>query len=196
MNKIWTNPEAGSDKIIALDDHAIYKGNPKSELYHQALTSLNHGQIPKGFFKIPLSYIRQIHWQEGKPYLQVFFSQGGEEHLWITNDIKRQEIFEYLKTSLPGASFQKQNYTAWQSAKKAIIATVVISILFAVVLDTAIRIEEDTYYGVQLVIVLFFAGMGVRNVILLFGALISSGIIAIMLRIKNRPVKHIISLTG
>lgn len=83
MIKTWTNSEPGSDKIIAIDDQAIYKGNPKFEHYNQALTAINNNNMPKGFLKIPFSYIREIHWQEGKDYLQVFFGKESEEHLTI-----------------------------------------------------------------------------------------------------------------
>lgn len=95
---------------------------------------------------------------------------------------------------MPGANYRLAVYTAWQSAKKAVIGTVVVSVLFIWVLDTAIQLEQDTYYGGEWVIVLFFAGLGSRNVIWLFGALITIGIIAVIRKMTNRPVKHIIEL--
>ena len=191
--KVWTNTEKGSDKVIAVDDQKLHKGNPKSENFNATLASVNKGNIPPGFLSIPFSYIKQIQWQEGKPYIQVFFGQDSEEYFRVKHDLKRREIFEYLKTTLPNSAYKLEKYTAWRSAKKAIIATIVISILFAVVLDTAIRLEQGTYYGAQLVIVLFFAGLGVRNVVLLFGAFITIGLIAIYRKVTNKPVIHLIS---
>ncbi|PHN01193.1 hypothetical protein [Flavilitoribacter nigricans] len=194
MYQVWNNKEAGSDKIIALDDQAIHKGNPRPEALHGALTSVNNQRIPKGFFRIPYTYIREVHLQEGKDYVQVFFGKDSEEHIRIKDDLKRQAFFDALKDALPGAVYSREEYSAWKSAKKAIIATLVVSVLFAIVLDTAIRLERDDFYGVQFFIVLFFAGLGVRNVILLFGSLISIGLISTIIKIKNRPVIQLLEV--
>jgi hypothetical protein len=128
--KVWTSNAPKDDKIILHHDKIIYKCNPKPAEVENTIQSFSMGIIPQqGVFGIPISYINEVRWQEGKDYIQVFF-RGSEEYLTIQDAIQRQEIFEYFKTILPSFRITTQHFTRMQAGKKPLIALGVLSLLF------------------------------------------------------------------
>ena len=100
MKKLWTQKEKGNDRIILITEDMLYKGNPKLGDLNQMTFEINAGKIPENLFSIPFNYIKEIHLQEGKNYIEVFFSHGSTEQFRITNNSRREEVFEYMKTCI------------------------------------------------------------------------------------------------
>ena len=198
MIKIWTNPDKGDDKIIAIVDDMIYKCNPAPEEVDAVASGLQVKSIPqKNIFGIPFHYLHEFRYQEGKNYIQVFFREGSEEHLRINNPERLQEVFECFKTLLPSSKYYIDRYKPFRAGKKPLIALAVVSILFIWTLFIAFGIQDGNEYDVKggryyswAGIVLMFAAMGVRNVILIYGSLIVIAILSFIKKFKNPPVIH------
>ena len=152
-------------------------------------------EIPKGLDGYPFSYNKEIKLRQGKNYIELLFGQDSMEHLRINNDNTRQEIFDHLKNNIPGAVFSHQEITALKAGKKPLIAFVVVLILFLWTLYIAIGIDNGNEYDVTgklynsiAGIVVAIAGMGVGNVVLLFGSLLAIALISFVRKAKHPPV--------
>ncbi|WP_212003866.1 hypothetical protein [Chitinophaga sp. HK235] len=193
--KVWTNPLKGEDKIIAHIDDMIYKCNPKETDVDQVARGLEMNIIPeKDIFGIPLHYINEIRWQEGKKYIQVFF-RGSEEYLTIYDDAKRNEIFNYFKTILPAFSYTTERQTGIQAGKKPLIALVLTGVLLLVALFFANRIEAGVNFEFGnraglLTAVIGVASLGTSKVLLIFGSLSAIAGISFVRKAKRPPVYH------
>ncbi|WP_089897027.1 hypothetical protein [Chitinophaga arvensicola] len=193
--KIWINSQKGEDRIIAHLGDTIYKCNPKANEVEQVAWGLGKGVLPdENMFGIPLSYISEIRWQEGKNYIQVFF-RGSEEYFTVYDDTKRQEIFDYFKTLLPSFSTKTERKTAIQAGKKPLAALIVVGILCLVTLLFASTIESGTGYefhghGSLLVAVIGLASLGTKKVLLIFGGLLAIAGFSFARKAKHPPVIH------
>ncbi len=197
--KIWTSNEKKDDKIIALSDEYIYKGNPPSNEIGSSVFDLEMKTVPlKHFFAIPLSYISAINLQEGKKYIEVLF-RGDYEHLKIMDDKTRVEVFEFFKHNIPGASFQVIKEPKFKSIRKPLIAMTVIAVIFCWSLFIAIGMESGNKYDVTgqhyhsiAGIILLIASLGVIKIILIFGSLFFIVGISLIRKYKNPVVKNTI----
>ncbi|MCF6404529.1 hypothetical protein L3C95_16655 [Chitinophaga filiformis] len=122
MTRYWTNYDNKGDKLIAFGNGTLYKANPRPDEIEDIVRDMqmNNFTAP-GLFGIPVDYIKDIRLQEGNDYIQVFFGKDSEEHLQIKDDATRQEIFDFLKDHLPGASYAVDTYTRFRAAKKPLI---------------------------------------------------------------------------
>jgi hypothetical protein len=204
MDKIWINKKKGEDKLIAIGNNCIYKVNPKADRVEQYTNDLKNGTVSDDVLSIPYSYIKNIQYQEGKQYIQVFFGQESEEYIRIKDDNKRNEIFKYFKDNIPGTAYQFEEYSAFKSGKKPMIAVILTSLLFAWTLYLSIQIELGYQY--ELVggsghsitgLVLALANLGVLKVVLIFGSLLGIGLSSMIRKMRNRPSVHdIVILRG
>lgn len=196
MNRIWRNTEKGDDKIIAIGNNMIYKANPKEDKVDAYFEKIQENNIPNDVLGIPFSYIKSIHYIEGKDYIQVFFGQESEEHLRIKDTNKRNEILKCFKETIPQSNYRLERYSAFKAAKKPLIAIFILLLLFAWPLYIAIQIAFG--YEYELIgngrsvsaIILILANLGVTRVVLIFGSLIGVGVLSTIKKIKNKPVLH------
>jgi hypothetical protein len=193
--KVWTNSLKGEDKIIAHLDDMIYKCNPKAAEVDTVAWGLEKGVAPDdNMFNIPIHYINEIRWEEGKQYIQVFF-RGSEEHLTIYDDAKRREIFDYFKTILPAFSSNTEHQTAIQAGKKTLIAMGVIGVLLVVSLYYSTMIESGAEYKIMgraglWAFIVGIASMGTKKVILIYGSLLAIAGISFARKAKQPRVIH------
>jgi hypothetical protein len=148
MNIIWINTENGEDKIIAISNEKILKANPKTEKIELCITDIKNDIVNKDVFGIPLSYIKSIQLQENKKYIQVFYGQDSEEYLRINDDAKRKEIFEYFKDNISSTEYRIEAFNNTKSAKKPLIAIVIVIVLFIWTLSVASGVESGKEYEV------------------------------------------------
>lgn len=194
--KVWTSIEKDDDKVIAFANKTIYKGNPKAEEIDSVVYELGkQDTVPTGLAGFPLSYIREINLTEGSNNIELVFGKDSTEDLKIASELRRREIFEYLKNNIPDSAYTLYKPTAIQAGKKPLIAFVVVLALFIWTLYLALGIESGNDYDVTgqrynsiAGIVLAIASIGVKNVILVFGALLTIAIISFIKKAKKPPV--------
>lgn len=193
--KIWTNSQKGDDRIIFHLDDTIYKCNPKAAEAEQVAWGIDKGVLPdENLFGIPLSYVDEVRWQEGKKYIQVFF-RGSEEYFTIDDNTKRQEIFFYFKAILPSFSSKVERKTAIQAGKKPLIALVVVGVLCLVTLFFSWTIESGVGYEFGsraglLTAVIGIASLGTKKVLLIFGSLLAIAGFSFANKARRPSVSH------
>lgn len=199
--KIWTSTEKSDDKIIAISDEYIYKGNPPASEIESAVFDLQmKGETLKHFFTIPLRYIIAINQQEGKKYIEVLF-RGDTEHLKIQNDTKRQEIFDYFKNTIANATLYVSKQSKFQAIKKPLIAMAVLTGLFIWSLYIAVQVENGAVYDVTgenyfsvAGIILLIASLGVTKLIITYASLLTIAGISMIKKYKNPVIKNMLIL--
>jgi hypothetical protein len=90
--------------------------------------------------------IDSIKLYKDKNYIQVFFGTGSEEYLNVLDEAKRKEIFEYLRNHLPNANYRYEEYTAFKTVKKPLIALATTTLVFIWTLYYAIQIDAGNEY--------------------------------------------------
>ncbi|SHN13122.1 hypothetical protein [Chitinophaga sp. CF418] len=198
MTRYWTNYDNKGDKLLAFANGTLYKANPKPDEIENIVRDMQMNDFTApGLFSIPADYIKEVHLQEGNDYIQVFFGQNIEEHLQIKDDATRQEIFDFLKDHLPGASYTVDKYTKFRAAKKPMIALAVITVLFlytlslTLVLDAGGEVMAGGRIGGLLAGV---AGLGMTKVLLIYGTLIAIAGTTMTRKMMNPPVIHLIRI--
>ena len=194
--KIWRSNEKGDDKIIAYLDGTIYRGNPSSDEIENVIYNFQMKIIPtKNFTAIPLHYQKQIILEDGLNYIEVLFGVESSEHLRIKETERRNEIFEYFKTTIPNAKFYVDKYSKIQAGKKPLIAMGVVAAIFLWTFYIANGIENGNEYGVSgdhknslAGIVLALAQLGTTNISLIFGSLFIIAIVAFIRKVKNPKI--------
>jgi hypothetical protein len=196
MTKIWTNYDNKGDKLIAFANNTIYKANPKTDEIENIVSQMKMNDFTNGdLFYVLAAEIRDIRLQEGKDYIQVLFGKDSEEHLQIKDDARREEIFNFLKDTLPDTSYTVDRYSKLKAVKKPLIALAVVEVLFLYTLFMAWELEmgESVMATGRIgALLVGIAGLGMVKVFLVYGAL--TGIVAtsIALKMKNPPVVHVI----
>ncbi|KAA2239967.1 hypothetical protein F0L74_27690 [Chitinophaga agrisoli] len=196
--KLWINDQKGDDKIIAFTNYTIYKCNPRDGAEDDAVQSFKMNMLPaKDIFGIPLSYIREFQLQEGKAQLMVILNSGSEEQLTISDTEKREEIFAFFKTLLPGEAIEEK-YSIFRAAKKPLIALGVVIGLFIWSMYIASGIEEGAEYEVvgggatgyhsAAGIVLMLGILGTKKVLMIFLPLIAIALFAVWRKARKPPV--------
>ena len=198
MTRHWTNYDNKGDKLIAFANGTLYKANPKPDEIDNIVRDMqmNNFAAP-GLFGIPVDYIREIRLQEGNDYIQVMFGKDSEEHLQIKDEATRQEVFDFLKDHLPGASYLVDTYTRFRAAKKPMIALAVVAVLFLYSLNVALRLDagESVMAGGRIGgLLLGIASLGVNKVLMVYGALIAIAGTRTTLKMMNPPVVHLIRI--
>jgi hypothetical protein len=194
--KIWRSDEKNDDKIIAFISQMIYKANPPINEIDDYLFDLKTQNPPtKQFFGIPLRYVSEINLQEGKKYIEVVF-RGDREHLKIGNERLRNEIFDYFKHNIPGATYSNVKESKKDSVMKPVIAMGVIIIAFLSSLYIAVGMKEGEKYEVKGYdyhgldnIFLALGSLGIENLGLIFGALFLVASLSFIKKYKNPTVK-------
>ncbi|MBW8683186.1 hypothetical protein [Chitinophaga rhizophila] len=197
MTQIWANHHQG-DKVIAFANATIYKANPKEaeEAFLIARMQANDFSDPC-LFSLPLDYVKQIHLQEGKEYIQVFFGIDAEEHFVIPDKARREEIFHHFKTHIPGASYEEIRITPIKAARKPMIGLAIIFAIFIYSLSSMAVMDkggEVVAIGRIGALILGLTSLGLVNVLLIYGALIGAVAFTMLRKMKNPPVIHVIHI--
>lgn len=197
MTQIWTSSNKG-DKIIAFANNTLYKANPKDEnvAFLAARMKANDFSDP-ALFALPLDIIRSIHWQEGKDYIQVFFSRESEEHFIIKDPMVREEIFNHLKTYIPGASYGVDKHDKIKAAAKPIAALTVVGLLFIYSIHVMYELdsgESVMAFGNIGALIVGLVLLGPLAVLFIYGVLIAIAGYAVYRKMRNPPVVHVIGL--
>ncbi|RZJ51479.1 MAG: hypothetical protein EOO19_00420 [Chryseobacterium sp.] len=196
--EIWKNKNKGDDKLIVYYNNAIYKGNPKNEEIESTIYKLKTDNIaPSNLMSIPLAYLKEVNFEEGKKYIEVLFGTDSSEHMTITDENKKVEIFEYLKNNIPNSENYVDTFSKFRAGKKPLIALLFISLLFIWVLYLALKIEHGNQYEIIgghynsiSGIALGLASLGVKNVLLLFGTFFSLGIYGLITKTRRPKIVH------
>ncbi|WP_343671002.1 hypothetical protein [Chitinophaga sp.] len=197
MTQIWTNNNKG-DKIIAFANNTLYKANPPKDKVSLLVACMQANDFSDpALFRLPLDIIRGIQWQEGNDYIQVFFSRESEEHFTIKDDAMREEIFNYLKAHIPGATYGIDRYDGVRAARKPLAGLAVVCVL----LVYTIYVISELNSGAEVVtfgriggLIVGLISLGSVNVLLIYGALIAIAVFSVYKKMKNPPVVHVISL--
>lgn len=195
--KFWTSNTKGDDKIIVYHENTLYRINPKNEDLESMIDNLNSGVFPYNTSTgIPLSYIKQINMEESKEYIEVLFGKDSSEHLRIQDSIKRNELFEHLKSSIKGSQYKIDNYSKIRAGKKPLIAMCVVIGIFLWTYNISLGIEQGVDYRLigshqsLATIVLMIASIGSKKVAMIFGSLFIIAFTSFIIKIKNPKVVH------
>jgi hypothetical protein len=199
--KFWISYEKGDDSIIAYHENTLYKANPKTDELDAIIANLHIGIPPiTNTIDIPLSYIKQIDMEEGKSYIDVLFGKDSSEHLRIGDNSKRNEVFDYLKTTIEGSSYKLDKYSKLRAGKKPLIAMCIVLGIFLWTYDIALGIEQGLDYRLVgsarslAIIVLFIASLGTLKVVIIFSTLFILALISLIFKIRNPKVVHKINI--
>jgi hypothetical protein len=140
MIKFWKIKNTKNISVILIADKSIYKGKIKTEDLNHFSKELESNIIPQGLFGIPFSYIEKIEHQENKKDIKIYFGDGSEEELTSADQALKNEIFNYLKETIPNLKYSKEIPSIFKYAKPP---------LFAVLFTTGIFVWS-LYYAVQL----------------------------------------------
>jgi hypothetical protein len=192
---IWRNENKSDDKIIAYFDDTIYKCNPKESEIEQVLVDFKNKHIPtNNCISIPLSYLKEIHLQEGKNYIEIFFGTDSSEELKINDGAVRNEIFQFFKTNIPRAKYRMEKYSKLKAGKKPLIAMAVILVIGFWVFEISSGMENGEEYSLigsvrsLAGIVIALASIGTKKVFLLFGSLFAIALTSFIMKIKTPKV--------
>ncbi len=195
--KFWTSIYKNDDKIIAYHEDTLYIINPKIEELDSVVANLNLGIVPnKISIGIPSSYMKQINMEENKKYIEVLFGKGSSEHLRMQDSIKRNEIFEYLRSSIVGSKYTLDTYTKLRAGKKPFIAMCVVVGIFLWTYYISLGIEHGDNYRVigsqrsLSSIVLIIASLGTKKVAMIFGSLFCIAMTSFILKTRKLKVVH------
>lgn len=198
--QIWESDKKGDDKIIAFFNQTIYKANPAPGEVDSYIFKLKMNSIPEAkALEIPLNYIKEITFQEGKNYFDVQFGSNSNEHFIVSDEGRKKEIFGAFEKALPVES-TVINYSKIRSARKPLIAMVIVGLIFLWTFFLAIGVENGTDYEVAgsyrsiAGIVLVLAYLGVKKVILIFGLLMIIALISFLKKFNNPPTVHILKV--
>lgn len=190
--KVWTSTDKNDDKIIVYQNETIFKANPPVNKIDEYLLDLKLQNSPShNFLGIPISYISEINIQEGKKHIEVIF-KGDYEYFRIGDDKKRNEIFDYFKQNIPGATQTLIRQSKIQAVKKPLIGMIVTILIALWALYIANGIENGNQYDVTgqnyhsvAGIILVIASLGVNNILLLFGTILSLILYSLIKKYKN-----------
>lgn len=187
---IWKSNTNGDDKLIAFVNNTIYKGNPKRDEIENLIGQLNNSNFKSDkLIGIPLSYIKEIHLDNSTNFIEVFYGRESSEHLQINDASKRNEIFNYLKETIPNSKSYTDHYSKWKTGKKPLVAFGIILSFFILTLYIATDFENDYEgrYNFIIAAIIGLASLGTQKVVLIFGSLL--GITAVNFFIKTRTQK-------
>ncbi len=194
--EVLTSNEKGNDKLIAFNNGTIYKANPKTDEETDTLAR----DLKSGFFDstklwdIKINHCKEIRLQDGKPYIEIFWTKDGEEQLRISDKNKRYKFFDLIKANAPNATLTTEKWNAFRAGKKPLIAFFVVLGLFLWTLYYAIQAQrgyvyyiKDGRYDSLTGIVLGIASLGLNKVILIFSVLLGIASFAFIRKANHLP---------
>jgi hypothetical protein len=192
---IWRSENKGDDKIIAYVNETIYKCNPKESEIENTFYNLKSNVPPaNNFTSIPLSYLKEIHLEENRNYIEILFGKDSSEQLIVNDSVVKNEIFEFFKTNIPRTKFSIEKYSKLRAGKKPVIAMLVVLAICAWTLYISNGIERGNEYEVVgnqrsvANIILMLASLGTINVLLIFGSLFGMALTSFILKTKKPKV--------
>lgn len=193
---IWKSKTQGEDKIIALIDNIIYKGNPKDDQLEKIILELKSQKPSANLMGIPLSHVKEINLEEGENYIEILFGTDSTEHLRIKDKKRRDEIFDFLKLNIPNSINHIEKYSILKAGKKPLFAIGIFLPLFLWTFYIANEIEKGNQYNVVgsgrsiATIVLGIASLGVAKVSIIFGSIIGIAIIGFIKKTRNPKIAN------
>jgi hypothetical protein len=192
---IWRSDNKGDDKIIAYINETIYKCNPKESEIENVFYNLKNNIPPtNNFTSVPLSYLKEIHLEESKNYIEILFGGDSTEQLKINDSLVKAEIFDFFRTNIPRTKFSIDKYSKLRAGKKPLIAMFVVLAICLWTFYISNGIEEGGEYKVVgsqrsvASIVLMLASLGTKNVLLIFVSLFGIALTSFILKTKNPKV--------
>jgi hypothetical protein len=190
--KYWINEAPGDDKLVVWDGLKLYKTNPKEHLLRDIEYSLKNGVVPEGFFSIYKAQISIIEMDESRKYLCVYFGVDSYEHIRITNNITKTEIFEELSKS-SDSEVNVKELTLSEKTKTQKRAFIVLTILFAVGFLFSSIIENGALPdGKYPAILLFIGSIGMSNIVSFYLVIILIIGVKFYLESKKNRIIHTI----
>ena len=193
--KIWKGNAKSDEKIIAYYDSIIYICNPKESEVENVIQNLKMNIIPTDkFTSVPLSYLKEIHLEEGKKYIEILFGGDSKEQLNINDPEIRNEIFEYFKSNIPKSIYNSDTYSKLRAGKKPLIAMTVLLLICLWTIYISNGIEQGDEYKVignqrsVASIVLMIASLGTTNVLLIFGIFFGIALTSFIIKTKKPKI--------
>lgn len=190
--KIWINENDSDDKLIAYYQDKIYKANPKADELKSIVSEFRMTKTPPPIFMgIPLAYIKEIRFQEEKDYIEILFGESSYEHIKISDENKKIEIFDYFSTLFPNAKISREKYSKLKAGKKPLYAMLTLSIIFTWSLYISLNIEAGYEYEIKgsagslAGVVLALASLGVKKLTLIFSSLMCISFISFYFKTKT-----------
>ncbi len=200
IRKYWQITGKTSDKIIACSDTDIIRLYPKASDVPDFINTLQQHSIPqRSATAIPYHYIREVHMEEGKNSIKLFYSKSSEDEINCTDQETKAEIFDFLKTSIPKAAYARKKYSKIMAAKNQLIILLILTLLFFWVYDVASGMEDGYEYALSAhrangiikgSVILTLAGLGKTKLILLFSGLFLTGAFAAFRKMSKPKIVH------
>jgi hypothetical protein len=193
--RIWTTTDKTKDRIIAFANNTLYHGNPKSELVEDYVQRINNNDVPNDLFGVPASYMKQVHLNESKKYIEVIFGVEGTEHFRVEDDVKKKEIFDFMKEKFDTFDYSTEK-ASQIGAMKPVIAFLVALVAYFYIVSIAADIESGAQYEIRGNahssggIVLLLASLGVKTVSFIFGVLIIAAIRSVIKKSNDTSIVH------
>jgi uncharacterized membrane protein len=119
----------------------------------------------------------------------------------VQDDLKKREIFDFLKEKLTSFSYSTEE-ASQIGAAKPIIALIVAIVAYFYTVSLAVQIESGTQYEIRGNahssggFFLLLASLGVKTVSLIFGVLIIAAIRSAIKQSNNTAIVHKLVLRG
>lgn len=132
MDKIWKPTGKKSDKLIIIHDNYIYNGSPDDRIMNRLTieTEEAKNEVLKSLYRIPFHYVQKVVNQKGIHYIKFFLGKDLEEEVFVEDEDLKDEIFNYLKQSLPNYTYTSRIPNAFTYVRPKIIGIVVATLLF------------------------------------------------------------------
>jgi len=166
--KYWINEIPGNDKLVIWDGNKLCKANPPENKLREFEDTLKKNVVPEGIFSIFKPQIKSIEMDESKKYICVYFGVDSYEHIRVSNVATKIEIFEEFAKA-ENVTCTVKELTLSEKTKTQKKAFIVLSIFFIIGFLFSLAVEIGGLpAGRYPVILLFFGGLGMINVILFY----------------------------
>lgn len=190
MTKHWIFTDSKSEKLILITSTHIHVSNSKKSFIENYLSDIKKNIIPKDLFGIPYNYIKNIVSLKNK--IVIHYGHDSKEEIRISSQVKKEEVFIYLKESINYLSYSFEKPSLFSHTKAELLVS--LSILGLFLWSTFLANEIE--HGVEYELVGNKPGLGALALLLAeFGTIINLLFILIIsliafyiisLKVKNR----------
>ncbi|MDO6492123.1 MAG: hypothetical protein ACSHW4_13905 [Cellulophaga sp.] len=187
MFKFWKQENAKYNKLILIKDSCIFIGNPNDKDISKLNSETTDFSFLKAIFSIPYSYIKKIETQEGKNKISIYYGKESEEEIVIKDEKIKKEVFSYLKSDIHNAEYKSKKPNVFIYAKSQMFAVLIVSLIFGYSFYSAHIIENQLsdYIYVPNIILLPIIDMGTTKIAIVFAALITVCLFALVHKLKS-----------
>ena len=150
INKIWINEKEKEHNLIVFGEQTLYRAMVKNAFEMQQLRGeLKEGIIDDRLIGIPLSYMKAISIQEGKPSIMIEYGKESEDEIIVSDETLKKEIFDYIKSLDYFKKYTHKKPSILKRIKKPLVALMVVIGIFAYVYSIIIGLEYGYEYELR-----------------------------------------------